>query len=110
MDICGMLVLILTVAPLTGFPALSLRATVIVSFPCFGGVGSKESVMVKSPLEDTGVPELPLAPDLAEQAASTRRAAAIMSKLRIFFIPFTMDRPRRGARPRWLRRIVLVLG
>src|SRR5450755_2484620 len=53
-DIAGIVVVALTTAPLTGLPVASLTAIEIVSLPCFGGDGSKDIVIVKSPEVDVG--------------------------------------------------------
>src|SRR5450755_1611686 len=54
-DIAGIVVVAFTTAPLTALPDASLTEIEIVSLPCFGGAGSNDIVIVKSPDEEAGV-------------------------------------------------------
>jgi len=49
-----MFIIAFTTACLSGLPEASLTEIEIVSVPCFGGDGSKDIVIAKSPEDDVG--------------------------------------------------------
>src|SRR5450755_3562991 len=100
-DIAGIVVVALTTAPLTGLPDASLREIEIASLPCFGGDGSKDIVIAKSPEDDAGANVVAEDDDdvLDPQPANKRASPAETTSFFIVEFPFTVrgDRRRHGA-------------